>query len=168
MAAPANKQHMIDSRGRPRTQSLFLEVGYDEETAVFTLKDWDWEYKGKVYKSLKQLYLMEEDPLEYSFATKYFLSWDHWLRICDNKTIGKHVDKWRVELELKLASASIKGIIDQSGDERGFQAAKYVAERAWNKNPVGRPRKDVRAEQEAVDSALDNEFSDDIKRLKEL
>tara|TARA_R110000751_G_scaffold146145_2_gene250133 strand:- start:474 stop:980 length:507 start_codon:yes stop_codon:yes gene_type:complete len=166
MAAPANKQHMLDSRGRPLTQSLFLEVGYNTDTAIFTLKDWDWTLDGKEYKSLKQLYLEMEDPLEYHFATTYFLSWDHWLRICNNKMIKTHVDKWRVELELKLASASIRGIIDQSGDERGFQAAKYVAERAWNKKPVGRPRKDMEAEQELIDASLNDAFADDLKRLK--
>lgn len=167
MAAPADKRHMLDVRGRPLTQGLFLEVGYKEETAIYTLKDWDWEYNGKVYKSLKQLYLAMEDPLEYHFATTYFLSWDHWLRIANNKIIKAHVDKWRMELELKLASASIRGIIDQSGDERGFQAAKYVAERAWNKKPVGRPRKDLEAEQEQIDASLNDVFADDLKRLKE-
>ena len=58
------------SDGRPITQSLFLEIGYTEH-AVYTLKDDDYEYNGKVYPSLKKAYLELEDTTEYDFANQY-------------------------------------------------------------------------------------------------
>tara|TARA_R100000687_G_scaffold82398_1_gene81786 strand:- start:2666 stop:3175 length:510 start_codon:yes stop_codon:yes gene_type:complete len=162
-----DKKAMLDVRGRPLTQSLFLEMGYQEDFAIYTLKDWDWQYNGKTYPSIKRLYLSHDDPLEYDFATTYFLGWNHWLRLCENKAIRKFIDEWRTELELKLASQSIRNIIDMTADEKGFQAAKYVAERGWNKNPVGRPKKDTSDYDAKVEERLNEEFGDDVKRLKE-
>lgn len=162
-----DKKDMLDVRGRPLTQSLFLELGYQEDFAIYTLKDWDWQYNGKTYPSIKRLYLAHDDPLEYDFATTYFLGWNHWLRLCENKAIRKFIDEWRTELELKLASQSIRNIIDMTADEKGFQAAKYVAERGWNKNPVGRPKKDTSDYDAKVEERLNEEFGDDVKRLKE-
>lgn len=162
-----DKKTMLDVRGRPLTQSLFLELGYQEDFAIYTLKDWDWQYNGKTYPSIKRLYLAHDDPLEYDFATTYFLGWNHWLRLCENKAIRKFINEWRTELELKLASQSIRNIIDMTADEKGFQAAKYVAERGWNKNPVGRPKKDTSDYDAKVEERLNEEFGDDVKRLKE-
>lgn len=162
-----DKKDMLDVRGRPLTQSLFLELGYQEDFAIYTLKDWDWQYNGKTYPSIKRLYLAHDDPLEYDFATTYFLGWNHWLRLCENKAIRKFIDEWRTELELKLASQSIRNIIDMTADEKGFQAAKYVAERGWNRNPVGRPKKDTSEYDAKVEENLNKEFDGDVKRLKE-
>lgn len=161
-----DKQRLLDSSGKPMTQSLFLEVGYNEDLAVYSLKDYHYKYKGKDFPSLKLLYLQHEDVLEYDFATTYFLSWDHWLRICRNKLFSKHVDSWRIELELKLASRAVRSILDMSEEEKGFQAAKYIAERQWNKNPVGRPKKDTSEADRAVEERLNNEFAEDVKRLQ--
>lgn len=38
-----DKKNFLDNRGRPLTQSLFLEVGYNTEYAYYTLKDFDYE-----------------------------------------------------------------------------------------------------------------------------
>jgi len=162
-----DKKQMLDVRGRPLTQSLFLELGYQEDFAMYTLKDWDWDYNGKKYPSIKRLYLQHEDPLEYDFATTYFLGWNHWLRLCENKAIRKYIDEWRTELELKLSSQSVRNIIDMTADEKGFQAAKYVAERGWNKNPVGRPKKDTTELDNKVEAHLNEAFGADVKRLQE-
>jgi len=163
----SDKKKMLDVRGRPLTQGLFLEIGYSEEFALYTLKEFDWEYNGTTYPSIKRLYLAHEDPVEYDFATTYFLSWNHWQRLCENKVIRKHIDEWRTELELKLASQSIRDIITMSAEERGFQAAKYVAERGWNKGSVGRPKKDTSVQDAKVEAQLDEAFAKDALRLKE-
>lgn len=162
-----DKKQMLDVRGRPLTQSLFLELGYQEDFAIYTLKDWDWDYNGKKYPSIKRLYLQHEDPLEYGFATTYFLGWNHWLRLCENKAIRKYIDEWRNELALKLSSQSIRNIIDMTADEKGFQAAKYVAERGWEKSPVGRPKKDTSERDARIEERLEEEFGKDIQRLQE-
>ena len=163
-----DKSKLVDSMGRPLTQGLFLEIGYNTDFAVYTLKDFDWEYEGVTYPSLKRLYLAHEDPGEYDFASTYLLGWGHWMRLYNkNQILRKHIDEWRTELELKLSSQAIRDIIQMSGEERGFQAAKYVAERQWNKSPVGRPKKDTSERDAKIEARLNDEFADDIKRLRE-
>jgi hypothetical protein len=159
-----DKSKFKDSGGRPITQALFLEIGYTDN-AYYTLKDEDYEYKGKVYPSLKRLFLDCEDPTEYHFATTYLLGWQHWQRMCKNKVLSKHFSEWREELELKVRSQAIRDIIDMSADERGFQAAKYLADKGWDKGKVGRPKKDTSEHDRAVEDALNDEFSADVVRL---
>lgn len=162
-----DKQKFISHGGIPYTQALFLELGYDVDTAVYTLKDWDYEYDGHTYPSIKRLYLELEDVTEYAFANTYFLSWNHWLRMCENKAIRKHIDTWRAELELKLRASALRAIVDMSADDKGFQAAKYIAEAQWRKNSVGRPKKDTSEQDAKLEEHLDKEFRNDALRLKE-
>ena len=56
-----DKATLRDTKGRPLTQSLFLELGYNTQYAVYTLKDEDYNYEGKLYPSLKRLYLEMEE-----------------------------------------------------------------------------------------------------------
>ena len=147
------------------TQALFLEIGYQEDKAVYTLKDQDHEYKGNTYPSLKRLFLEMEDVTEYEFANKYLLGWSHWKRMNENKALRKHFEEWREELELRLRAQGIRAIIDQSCDDKGFQAAKYLAEKGWDKNKVGRPSKHDKLREERMQSKLDDEFSADVVRL---
>jgi len=164
-----DKSRMLGPKNVALTQGLFLEIGYNPEQAVFTLKDWDWNYEGVWYPSLKRLYLEYEDIVEYSFACEYLLGWNHWQRICKNKILRKHIDEWRVELELKLRSQAISQIVAMSVDEqKGFQAAKYVANKEWAKNGVGRPKKDTSEFDAKVEERLNEEFAEDSVRLASL
>ncbi len=160
-----DRDKLKDSRGRPLTQSLFLEIGYKTEFAVYTLDDVDKVYKGKTYPSLKALYLEMEDPVEYNFATEHLLGWQHWQRLCANKTIGKHVAEWREELELKLRSNAIGEIIEISTTEKGFQAAKFVAKKEWETKGAGRPKVVDQEKEDRIQEKLEHEFSADIIRL---
>jgi len=160
-----DKGKLKDSRGRPLTQGLFLEVGYNTEFAVYTQKDEDFEYEGKVYPSLKKIYLAHEDPTEYDFACTYLLGWNQWQRICRNKVFSKMIDEWREELELKLRSQAVMAIRDLSEGEKGFQAAKWLADRGWDKRPAGRPSKADVDRETAMQSKIDQEYSADIVRL---
>jgi hypothetical protein len=162
-----SKKQFISHGNIPYTQKLFLEIGYDVDVAIYTLKEYDYEYEGKTYPSIKRLYLEMEDIPEYNFANTYFYSWNHWQRISNNKEIKKFVDEWRNELELKLRSQSIRTILDMTSDERGFQAAKYVAEKGWEKGQVGRPKKDTSEQDAKQEKRLHNEFAQDVARLKE-
>ncbi len=72
-----DKQKFISHKGIPYTQALFLELGYDVEAAVYTLKEYDYTYQDTVYPSIKRLYLEMEDTTEYLFANEYFLSYNH-------------------------------------------------------------------------------------------
>ena len=46
-----DKSKLVDTNGKPLTQSLFLEIGYND-FALFTLKEQDYDYNGKLYPSL--------------------------------------------------------------------------------------------------------------------
>lgn len=159
-----DKSRLRDSRGRPLTQSLFLEIGYTD-FAVYTLKDEDHNYNGKVYPSLKRLYLEHEDPVEYDFATTYLLGWDHWQRLNENKLIAVEIDKWRNELELKLRSQAFRDILDMTAEEKSFQAARWLADKGWVKGPVGRPSKKQKEKEDAFEEKIKNEYGADILRL---
>ncbi|BFG81829.1 hypothetical protein [Pseudomonas phage PP21] len=160
-----DKSKLVDSMGRPLTQSLFLEIGYSE-FAVYTFKDRDYAYKGTNYPSLKRLYLEEEDPIEYTFAEKHLLGWQHWKRLQENKIIRKQIDQWREELELKLRSQGVREMLNLCASETGnFSAAKYLADRGWEKRAAGRPSKAEKERYQAIEEKLQDEFSADIARL---
>ena len=148
----------------PLTQSLFLELGYHTQFALFTLKDRDYEYKGRTYPSLKRLYLEMGDVTEYKFATTYFLNWKHWKRISQNSAIAPVVEELREELEFKLRSEAILDVIGDS--ERSFTATKWIADKGWGKRPAGRPKKAETEREANMVGRLDQEFNDDIARMK--
>ncbi len=160
-----DKTKLRDSRGRPLTQSLFLEVGYNTEFAVYTQKDEDYEYKGKVYPSLKRLYLEHEDPTEYDFACTYLLGWEQWQRICANKVFTKMVERWREELELKIRAQAVRDIMNTSATEKGFQASKWLADRGWDKRAAGRPSKEDVDRERNMQANIADEYANEVTRL---
>lgn len=159
-----DKSVLKSTNGIPLTQSLFLEIGYTDY-AVYTLKDEDYEYNGKVYPSLKKIFIEMEDVGEYLFACEHLLGWDHWQRLCANKQVAAYIDKWRYELELKLRSKAIMQIKAKSTAEQGINAAKWLAEKGWDKRQAGRPTKAEVARETKVQSDLNNLFAADMKRL---
>lgn len=160
-----DKSKLEDSQGRPLTQSLFLEIGYETDKAVYTLKDDDHFYKGHNYPSLKKLYLSMEDVVEYDFANEHLLGWQHWQRLNRNKALAKHFQEWREELELAIRSQAIRGIIDMTASDNSFQASKWLADRGWDKKAAGRPSKSEKIREERMQARIDEEFSSDVVRL---
>ncbi len=158
-----NKEKLKDTMGRPLTQSLFLEIGYETDKAVFTLKDQDHVYEGVTYPSLKRLFLEMEDIVEYDFASEYLLNWQHWQRLNKNKVLAKHFAEWREELELRIRSQSVRGILDMSTDS--FQALKWISDKGWDKKSAGRPSKKEKLQEERMQQRLEEEFNDDVVRL---
>lgn len=158
-----NREQFLDSSGRPLTQSLFLETGYSSD-ALYTLKEVDSEYNGKVYPSIKRLYVEMADPTEYKFATEYLLSWKHWQRICENKFLRKHIDEWREELEVKLRSQATVNLINESR-KGSYQAAKWVADKGWDQRTAGRPTKAEKERQEKINERVNDEYSGDVVRM---
>lgn len=159
-----NKQEtMLDSMGKFRTQSLFLELGYGAE-ALFTLKDQDHVHEGTTYLSMKRLYLEFEDPTEYEFANEILLGWKHWHRMCENKLIRKHIDDWRDELEVKLRSRAITDAIKEARKGH-FQAAKWVADRGWSTRGAGRPTKQETERQKKIEERIEDEYRGDVVRM---
>lgn len=161
------KDRLRDSRGNPLTQSLFLENGYQVDAAIYTLKDEDHTYKGVVYPSIKRIYLDMEDVVEYEFANTYFLGWNHWKRLYENKLLTPHIDSWREELRLKLRSAAFKGILDATASEQSsFQAHKWLIDEGWlPKSGVGRPATKEKEKEEKFKKHIASAYGDDIARL---
>jgi hypothetical protein len=126
-----------DSMGRYITQSLFLEHSYNEELAVYTITDTDKEYNGRVYPSLKKLYMEIADPTEYEFATTCLWGWAHWEQTSANQWVEAHVEKWRAELEMKLRSRAVRDLMAQAKDKTA--AAQWVASGKWKEPKRGRP-----------------------------
>jgi hypothetical protein len=149
------------------TQGLFIEHEYNKDKAVYSIGEADKTYKGVKYPSLKRLYLEIEDPTEYLFSTTHLHGWEHWQRmITCNKWIRGHVEKWRAELEVKIRSQAVLAIIDQSADEsKGFQAAKWLADRGWDKRAPGRPTKEEGKKEENIQDLIRKEFDKDIERM---
>jgi hypothetical protein len=161
-----DKSRYKDEKGRYIVQGLFLEIQYDTRLSVFTLDGEDKTYKGVVYPSLKRLYLECGDPKEYTFANKYLYDWDHWQRVTRNSLLRVHVDKWREELELSLVSEGVSALIDLALNEKSYQAAKYLAERGWDKRPRGRPSQDEVSEEIKKRADIESSFDEDFKLLK--
>lgn len=161
-----DKTKMKDSLGRALTQSLFLEMGYNAEAAIYTLDDQDKTYKGKVYLSLKRLFLEASDPIEYDFATEHLIGWQHWQRLNRNKALAPHFVEWREELELSIRSAAVRGLIDESVDgDKPFQAQKWLADKGWVKRDPGRPSKEDKQKQDRIEKNIEEEFNEDFSRM---
>jgi hypothetical protein len=168
MESKLEKDSFRDSRGRPLTQSLFLEFGYNTEYAVYTTREEDYEYRGKLYFSLKALYLEHEDPTEYDFACTHLLNWNQWKRITKNKLFMPYHLEWQEELELKLRSAAVQDIRELATGDKGFQAAKWLANRGWDTRKAGRPTNEEREHENNMQSKIDEEFADDVERMDKM
>lgn len=131
-----------DEKGRYIVQGLFLEDRYNKDMSVFTFDGEDKLYKGKTFISLKKRYLDWSDPTEYQFAQEWLYDWDHWKRLCNNKLLAAHIDKWREELSIKLRSEGINTLINLATEKESYQAAKYLAECGWEEKKRGRPSQD--------------------------
>lgn len=161
-----DKSKLIDTMGRPLTQSLFLECGYNVQYAVFTFNDEDKTYDGRIYPSLKKLYLECEDPTEYQFAKKHLLGWNHWKRLNENQMLRKEFDEWREELEVLIRSDAIQAIRDMTADGANYQAAKFLADRGWDKRGAGRPSKAEKDRESRINDKIEHQFDADIIELK--
>lgn len=161
-----DKSKFKDSNGRYLVQGVFLEDRYDPEMATYTFAGEDKDYKGKIFPSLKRLYLEEGDPTEYLFATKYLYDWNHWKRMCNNAVCKKHIEEWRSELELSLMADGIQSIIQAATSDGHFQASKYLADRGWDVKGRGRPSKEELEGELKKRAEEAGKFEDDFQLLK--
>ena len=157
-----DKKLFQDKNGKLLTQSLFLEYNYNIEYAVYTFNNDDKMYKDKLYPSLRKRYLEVGDPTEYQFAVQHLFSWDHWVRLNENKELRKEFDNWRDELEVALRSQALLTIADMT---ENFQAQKFLVDRGWDKNPVGRPSKAGAQRDKAVEDRIADELKDTLTRM---
>ena len=155
------------ANGKPRTKSLFYELSYDDPSeALFTLKERDIEVRGQPMLSLQQLYvsMVPSDPTEYEFANKYLGGWKHWQRLQKCFPLKPFIKEWRAELEVKLRS---EGIAAQRklAAKGNVNAAKWLAEKGWDKRKAGTPSKAEIEGERKVAAAMEEHLDDDFDRV---
>jgi hypothetical protein len=168
------KRKFYNERNQLLTRALIWEAGWSEN-AIYTLKDWDSTTTGgRPLKSLKQLYLQENDLTEYDFAQKHFANWDHWQTISKSWYLKDHVAKWRAELEIRIVTDALKMIQAEALSESkyAYNANRYLADKGWkpkeekvSKKGAGRPSKASIAEEAARQLADMHDIDEDLKRL---
>lgn len=153
------------------TKGLFFEMTLPETrgSAIYTLKDWDHEVDGVVYKSLYRLYMETNDPTEWKFATSHLDGWEHWEILCETSWFRPLVERWRKELELRMKSQALARIMSEAktGSKEAFTANKYLLEKGWEPKDTkrGRPSKEeIRKEAKEVLN-IQNRIDEDFNRL---
>lgn len=152
-----------DSMGRWFTKGLFWETCSPENKkwASYTLKD--QEHEG--LPSLKSLYLECADVTEYEFAKQYLGGWQHWKALKQSKWFVQHHEEWQEELEVKMRSDAIRNIALRSKDDKGYQAAKYIADKGWDLRKAGAPSKAEKEREMKIQSRMHDDVDSDLERI---
>ena len=153
------------------TKSLFFETSKpemrEEFETCFTLKEDDHEYEGVKYLSLRKIFIECEDPTEYEFAQKVFGSYNHWKAVKATSWFQPYYEDWKEELEVRMRSKALKALIKCAEEDgsRGSNAAKYLAEKGWEKGPVGRRSKDILEKEAKKQIRIVDEIEEDLDRM---
>lgn len=161
-----DKSRFRDEKNRYIVQGLFLEDRYNTDLAYYTLDGEDKTYKGRVYPSLKRLFIEEGDPTEYVFAKKYLFDWPHWQRMVRNRWLQPHIESWREELEISLRAEGIAAIINAAISNDHYQAAKWLADKGWDIKTKGRPSKEEIEGEISKEVQKEREFGEGFKLLE--
>lgn len=131
---------------------------------IFTLYD-DKEGLVNVRKTFVEL----GDPTGYKWAMAYLDSWEHWRILEKCSWFRKALETWRDELAAKVQAEAldiIREIAQRQGDKQSLPAARFLAQRAWEKGSVrGRPSKaELTGELKRAAQAISEE-DEDLKRI---
>lgn len=159
------------AQGKWITKSLFYELTFqtpERPHAIYTLADEDIVKKGRVYRSLKKMYLACEDPTEYEFANKHLGGWLHWKAMQETIDLKVPIAEWREEYSVSLRSKGVKKIIDiATGKDPSYQAAKWLADKQWIETKAGRPTKSQINQAAKEKAQVKDRISSDITKLEE-
>lgn len=146
------------------TKALFYEQSWiNSSDYIYTLKDKDYTVNDKVLPSLYLLYMEEciKDPSEYTFASKHFDGWEHWLMVRDAAWFYKpYYLKWKAELEVRIRSQALISLIKESKvqSKNSMAINRLLLEGQWDpsqtKSKRGRPSKEEikKATQEQIEA----------------
>jgi hypothetical protein len=143
----------VDRMNRPVTLALFKEFArpHAKFKPIYTLAQW------------REVYLKHCDPTEYAPAMELLEDWDHWLMVREHPFIKPHIEKWRIEAEVKLRSQAVRHMIKHAQGQNGTAAAKWLAEGAYNKqNPK---TKEEKQKEEIIQKEVDDRVTADVARL---
>ena len=152
-----------------RTKALFKDHPQAEGNGEYQVFFIGKEKSSKDYISLKEVYMAIEDPTEYEFAMVVFGSYRHWLHIAELSWAKDHVAEWRNELQMKIKSGAIKGVVnlvddDYTKETTKLQALKYLANSDYAEKITTSKAKKT-AKKDSIAQAVSSEMSEDFKRL---
>lgn len=166
--------NFIGGAGALRTASLFYEcwkeMKPERQVVVPPVYSLYRDYPNVV--NARKLFIQENDPTGYKFATKYLRDWGHWKRLMTFKWFSDAVEAWREELDAKNQEAALAKIrtISASGSPAAFAAAKYIANNEYKR--LGSDKKRGRPSKVEVEARLREEASKaggeaaDLERMK--
>lgn len=162
------KNEFKDKGGRWRSASLFWEERIEGYTPIFTTKDEDLVKGDITYKSLKQIYLSYNHipGYELDFANEILGGWNHWLKLADVSLIKGLIQSWREELDIRIKADALRMMMEASkdGDAKGVNAAKYLADKGYEKTR-GRPSKAEVIRETKIQAGATKELHDDMERI---
>lgn len=142
----ANKAKLCGPNGVRLTSGLFQELS-DNPLAPFKLSDW------------KRRYVEIADPSDYDAAMELIGDWDHWQLLLENRPVAEHINKWRLEVEVKLRSRGIKDMTKHAKQPGGAAAAKWLAEAGFamrdKRKPKDKEQDDAAAKEAKASVAAD-------------
>jgi hypothetical protein len=160
--------NLKDKVGRYRTTSLFWESRHPDYEPLYSIKEYDLEKPEGTYPSLKMIYLSYDHipGYEYDFAKDIFGTWDHWVKLCNISQLRTDIQDWRDELDIRIKSQSLKAMMmaSRDNDAKGVNAAKYLAEKGYEKKR-GRPSKEEVSRETKIQSAANKELEADMERV---
>lgn len=138
--------------GQFYTQALFWEaalVNPKERWVIDPVFTLDMDKPG--YISARRTFVECMDPTGYKWAMQYLGDYRHWLRLLKCPWFVEALETWKHEIQSVLRSRAIARIIEIAGEEgpQALNAAKYVAEEAWEKPAQRRAGRPSKAEMDA-------------------
>ena len=172
------KPKYLNGHGNFRINNLVWETCnlgniYDDnrQLPVFCLKTQDYQDgRGNTFLSIPRLFSECGDATGYDFAISVLGSYEHYLALCENKTIGPVIEQCKEVIKSKLDSEAIKEvkrIATEGGTQVELSAAKYLANRDYElKNSVGRPNKKQHVTKDAAQAREESiATKEEMKRL---
>lgn len=144
-----------DAQGRWITSGLFKETAKGQAQFVLWTLD-----------EAKALYIDCGDPTGYEFAATHLGGWKHWLILRGSPVMEGIIAEWEEELEAKLRAGAVRRIVDHSRTDKGYQAAKYLAEAGWKPKELGRPTREKVETEARIKNKMYAEFGDVVEFKK--
>ncbi len=143
---------VVDGYSRKVILSLFEEFKRTEFTPLWSL-----------YKDWKPIFMDTLDPTEYQTAMRLIGDWDHYLAIRNHPKIKPIMDKWALEMEIKIRSDAVRNMFHHSKQPNGAAAAKWVAEGSFMQRVL--KNKENRQREAEVQEGISDKVSADAERL---
>jgi len=153
----------IENRYAGSTKEAGCQKEKNLKIALYTYQPFDKEVEGKVYPSLRRLYLETEDPTGYTLAIEYLDGWEHLQRL-KASVLRELWPVWEDEMEIRLKSKGLKTIVEKAAGGHA-DCAKFLTTKGWDKRIAGAPSKEERERQLKIDDSVAAEVKADAKRV---